>query len=119
VSQRSHSPGAGKTPKGTNSEEEGFWWRKGRHPKAVPKIAGPMGPQTEGSRSDVLKGLRIHPFEEGESPTWAFVLVKMDGPEEEGWSFRTTGLPNKEELLGALEVQVALLKKSLVKEWAD
>lgn len=66
---------------------------------------------------EVLAGLTIHPLDEGEKPTWAFVLVKVQGPESEGWSFRTTSAPNREELLGALEVQVSILKKSLVKEW--
>lgn len=68
---------------------------------------------------DVLPGMRIHPLGEGETATWAFVLMKIEGPDSEGWSFRTSSPPNKEELLGALEVQVALLKKSLVKEWTD
>lgn len=68
---------------------------------------------------EVLKGLGIHPLDEGERATWAFVLMKTDGPDGASWSYRTTAIPNREELLGALQVQVAILRKELVGEWGD
>lgn len=66
----------------------------------------------------VLPGMGLHPFEEGEVPLAAFVLAKvLDREGNPGWSFRTTEPPNREELLGALVVQVELLKASLVQDW--
>ena len=35
------------------------------------------------------------------------------------WAYRTTNRLNREELLGALIVQVAVLKKELRDEWDD
>lgn len=65
-----------------------------------------------------LPGMAIHPFDEGEVPLSAFVLVKvLDAEGNPTWSFRTTEPPNREELLGALTVQVDLLRKSLVEDW--
>ena len=62
--------------------------------------------------------MTIHPFENGEVPLSAFVLAKvLDSEGSPGWSFRTTEAPNREELLGALMVQVDLLRKSLVNDW--
>ena len=64
--------------------------------------------------ADVLPGMGIHPMEEGAVPLSAFVLVKMlDADGDLQWSFRTTEPPNLEELLGALTVQVDLLKASI------
>lgn len=60
----------------------------------------------------------IHAFGENEVPVSAFVLVKLlDEDGDPGWSFRTTEVPNREELLGALTVQVDLLRASLVSNW--
>lgn len=68
--------------------------------------------------SEALPGLRIHPFEDGAVPLGAYMLVKLlDGDGDPTWSFRTTERPNKEELLGALMVQVDLLRRSLADEW--
>jgi hypothetical protein len=68
----------------------------------------------------VLPGMAIHPLESGEVPLSAFVLVKLlDRDGDPTWSFRTTEAPNREELLGALTVQLDLLRKSLLKEWDE
>lgn len=69
---------------------------------------------------DVLSGFTLHPLEEGSSPLQAFVLIKsLDVAAEASWSFRTSEQLNLEELLGALIVQVELLKKKLVHQWDD
>lgn len=50
----------------------------------------------------------------------AFVLIKyLDDRGEATWAYRTTNALNREELLGALVVQVAVLKKELRDEWDD
>jgi hypothetical protein len=68
--------------------------------------------------SEVLPGMGIHPFRESEIPVSAFVLVKvLDDDGSPGWGFRTTEPPNREELLGALTVQVEILKASLASDW--
>lgn len=59
-----------------------------------------------------LAGLEVHPLEEGETAIEAFVLVKTLNAEGEAtWAYRTTNRLNREELLGALTVQVAVLTK--------
>lgn len=69
--------------------------------------------------SQVLPGMAIQPLDPGDRATWALVLIKVDaGPENEGWSLRTTASPNDEEMLGVLEIQVALLKKKLLDQWS-
>jgi hypothetical protein len=66
----------------------------------------------------VLSGLKIHPLEDGEQATEAFVLMKVrDADGGSTWSYRTTKAPNREELLGALMVQVDLLRRELVSDW--
>jgi hypothetical protein len=50
----------------------------------------------------------------------AFILVK--GLADDGgsaWSYRTTNPMNREDLLGALTVQVELIRGKLVRSWAD
>ena len=50
-----------------------------------------------------LPGMSVHPFDDGEVPLSAFVLVKvLDADGSPSRSFRTTEPPNREELLGAL-----------------
>ena len=67
-----------------------------------------------------LAGLEVHPLEAGETAIEAFVLVKtLDSEGETGWAYRTTNRLNREELLGALTVQVAVLAKELRDEWDD
>jgi len=67
-----------------------------------------------------LTGLEVHPLEAGETAIEAFVLVKtLDAEGETTWAYRTTNRLNREELLGALTVQVAVLTKELRDEWDD
>ncbi|MDQ1575536.1 MAG: hypothetical protein QOH55_686 [Microbacteriaceae bacterium] len=70
--------------------------------------------------ADVLTGLEIHPLEPGHTAIEAFVLIKsLDGDGDVTWGYRTTNRLNREELLGALTVQVAVLTKALRDEWVD
>jgi len=70
--------------------------------------------------SEALAGLEIHPLEPGDTAIEAFVLIKMlDADGDTTWGYRTTNRLNREELLGALTVQVAVLKKELRDEWDD
>jgi hypothetical protein len=70
--------------------------------------------------SDVLAGLEVHALPENWTALEAFVLVKcLDEGGEATWSFRTTNRLNREELLGALVVQVERLRLALVDEWAE
>lgn len=52
---------------------------------------------------------------EGESVEFAFLVFKLVGPDdsEAGWSYRTTAAPNREELLGALEIKIEALKRQI------
>jgi hypothetical protein len=69
---------------------------------------------------EVLAGLEIHPLYPGDTPIEAFVLIKvLDADGETSWGYRTTNRLNREELLGALTVQVAVLTKSLRDLWDD
>jgi hypothetical protein len=69
---------------------------------------------------DALPGFKIHPLDDGWTPLNAFVLVKaLDASGTSSWSFRTTERLNLEELLGAMVVQVEILKARLVTEWGD
>jgi hypothetical protein len=70
--------------------------------------------------TEVLSGLSIHPLEPGETPLEAFVLIKcLDAEGDPSWSYRTTNRLNREELLGALTVQVDVLRHELRAEWDD
>jgi hypothetical protein len=70
--------------------------------------------------AEALPGLEVRPLPSGGTPLEAFVLVKhLDDEGDATWSYRTTNAPNREELLGALVVQVAVLKKELRDEWDD
>ena len=67
---------------------------------------------------EVMPGFGLHPLPSKWTPLEAFVLVKCLDDEGEGtWVYRTTHRPNKEELLGALTTQVALLREELVSQW--
>ena len=67
---------------------------------------------------EVLPGFALHPLEAGCTPTQAFVVIKVvDQAGVPGWSFRTSEPPNLEELLGALTIQVDLLRARLLAEW--
>ena len=67
--------------------------------------------------SEVLPGLMLHPLDEGARPSFLFALIKYEDDEGSGWVYRTSSAPNREELLGALSVQVELLKRELSEEW--
>jgi hypothetical protein len=68
----------------------------------------------------VLPGFALHPLEPSWTPISAFVLVKsLDTDGVSSWSFRTSEPLNLEELLGALTVQVEVLKRRLADEWTD
>ncbi|MEV8506808.1 hypothetical protein AB0368_18630 [Actinoplanes sp. NPDC051475] len=69
---------------------------------------------------EALPGFKLHPLEPGWTPLEAFVLVKcLDEDGDHSWSFRTTNPLNLEELLGALTVQVEVLRRKLVSHWDD
>jgi hypothetical protein len=68
----------------------------------------------------VMTGMTLHPLPAGWTPVEALVLVKcLDERGHPSWVYRTTAVPNREELLGALVVQVDLLRKELVAAWED
>lgn len=68
--------------------------------------------------ADVLPGFTLHALDEGWTPLQAFVLVKsLDDSGTASWSYRTSEQLNLEELLGALTVQVEVLRRRLVSEW--
>ncbi|MBB5789961.1 hypothetical protein [Jiangella mangrovi] len=70
--------------------------------------------------AQVLSGLEVHPLAQGETAIEAFVLIKVfDADGRPAWSYRTTNRLNREELLGALMVQVDVLRKELRDEWDD
>ncbi|WNM24384.1 hypothetical protein [Demequina capsici] len=65
---------------------------------------------------EALPGISIHELED--PAEWVFVLARTvadDG--DKGWAYRTSGAPNREELLGALVVQVEVLKREICSEW--
>ncbi len=67
-----------------------------------------------------LPGVTLDPLElePGERVDFVFVLARTkDADGDTAWSFRTSSPPNDEELLGALQVQVELLKRRLLAEW--
>jgi hypothetical protein len=68
----------------------------------------------------VLNGLEVHALDPGETAIEAFILLKiLDRDGDVAWSYRTTNLLSREELLGALTVQVDVLRKELRDEWDD
>jgi hypothetical protein len=69
---------------------------------------------------EALDGFAVHPLEPAETAIEAFILIKTIEPDgETSWAYRTTNRLNREELLGAFVVQVAVLKKELRDEWDD
>ncbi|MDP9418166.1 MAG: hypothetical protein M3P48_10140 [Actinomycetota bacterium] len=68
----------------------------------------------------VLPGQRLHPLDEGWTALQTFALVKcLDDDGDVAWVFRTSEPFNLEELLGALTVQVEILKRALVRHWDE
>lgn len=66
----------------------------------------------------VLPGQQLHPLGEGWTPLQTFALVKcLDEEGDVAWVFRTSEPFNLEELLGALTVQVEVLRRRLVRHW--
>jgi hypothetical protein len=79
-----------------------------------------MGTDERRPVGEVLPGFTLHPLDEGSIPLQAFALIKMiDEDGETGWAFRTSEAMNLEELLGALTVQVDLLRRKLSRLWED
>ena len=69
---------------------------------------------------EVLPGFTLHPLDDGWTPLQAFVLVKsLDNTGDTTWAFRTSEALNPEELLGALTVQVDVLRRKLARMWED
>lgn len=70
--------------------------------------------------AQALPGLEVHPLDPGATPIEAFALIKtLDKDGDVSWAYRTTNRLNREELLGALTVHVALLTKELRDEWIE
>ncbi len=67
-----------------------------------------------------MAGMTLHPLPEGWTPVEALVLMKcLNEDGHSVWVYRTTAVPNREELLGALIVHTDLLRKELADEWED
>ncbi|WP_353649155.1 hypothetical protein ABLG96_20485 [Nakamurella sp. A5-74] len=83
--------------------------------------AGRAGPdEVRVPVGQALPGLEIHALGPAETPLEAFVLIKtLDADGLPSWSYRTSTRLNREELLGALTVQVDVLRKELRDEWDD
>ena len=70
--------------------------------------------------AEALPGFKLDPLAEGWTPLQAFVLVKaLDAEGESRWCFRTSEKLNLEELLGALTVQVDILRDKLMDLWGE
>jgi hypothetical protein len=77
-----------------------------------------MDPKERVPIEQALPGFTLHPLDEGWTPLQAFVLVKaLDEAGQTRWSMHTSELLNMEELLGALTVQVDLLRDRLMEDW--
>jgi hypothetical protein len=92
----------------------------------MPGATAEMSPQP-GPKPDqrlpiakVLPDFGIHPLLPNWTPVEAMVLIKcLDDEGEPRWAYRTTAKANMEELLGALMVQVDLLRRELLESWWD
>ena len=70
--------------------------------------------------ADVLPGMSLHPLPPGWTPVESFVIVKgLDEAGRASWCYRTSSAPNREELLGALRVQMKVLERELVDEFSS
>ena len=66
----------------------------------------------------VMTGMTLHALPDDWTPIEALVVMKcLDEKGHSSWVYRTTAVPNREELLGALVVHVSLLRRELVSEW--
>ena len=69
---------------------------------------------------EALAGVKVHPLDAKETVVSAFVLLKLiDADGDATWAYRTSEAPNREELLGALQVQIDILRQELAEEWED
>lgn len=67
---------------------------------------------------EFFEGLEIYPLDEDLTPVEAFSVFQFEDEDSEiRWGYRTTPLPNREELLGALVVQATYLEEKLVANW--
>jgi hypothetical protein len=113
-------PSLSRTLTGTGFERE-----NPSFPRVVfPFMGSHSGAPAEGEQrvpvEQVLNGLEVHALEPGETALEAFILLKvLDRDGDVAWSYRTTNRLSREELLGALTVQVDVLRKSLRDEWDD
>jgi hypothetical protein len=82
--------------------------------------AGHVNDEPRKPIDEVLPGFSLHALDDGWTPLQAFVLIKsLDETGDTAWSYRTSEALNLEELLGALTVQVDLLRNKLVQHWDD
>jgi len=77
---------------------------------------------------DALPGIKLHPIKDAKRIDFVFALVKYLEEEEEeeekpnesddwNWAFLASWNLNREELLGALRIQVKILEEELIMEW--
>ena len=68
----------------------------------------------------VMTGMTLQQLPEGWTPVEGLVLMKcLDEEGHSVWVYRTTAVPNREELLGALIVHTDLLRRELAGDWED
>jgi hypothetical protein len=68
--------------------------------------------------AEVLQGVGFHSLPDGSKIEQVYAVIKFrDTDNNVVWSYRTSSPPNREELLGALLIQVDLLRKELLDEW--
>ncbi|MGN6333461.1 MAG: hypothetical protein ACTHOD_17745 [Motilibacteraceae bacterium] len=66
----------------------------------------------------VLPGMGLHALPDGHTPLEAFVIItSLDREGEVSWAFRTTHVPNQQEILGALIEQSDVLRHRMVRQW--
>ncbi|GEA84842.1 hypothetical protein GCM10009774_33160 [Cellulomonas gelida] len=68
---------------------------------------------------EALPNLRLHPLDDEDDWDFAFVMIRLKSRQgsDPGWAYRTSSAPNRTELLGALQMQVDLLRRELLAEW--
>lgn len=73
----------------------------------------------EVSIGDALQGMTMMQLPDGFEVETVFVLIKMRSDDGKTvWGWRSPGITNHEELLGALIVQVEMLKGQLLDDWS-
>ena len=69
---------------------------------------------------DVLRRVAITALPEGWTPLEALCMVKcLDGDGNPKWAMRLSEGINEEELLGAMVIHTALLKRDMLDDWVD